>query len=88
MHPAKPHLEFHAVDMNAGWSTPPGYPAGIQKAGLAGRVFRLCSRRLREYLNAAKFVRSYRNPTVDPEKLGTKERKIASDRGTCMYSNR
>lgn len=21
---AKPHLEFHAVDMSAGWSTPPG----------------------------------------------------------------
>ena len=25
----KPHLEFHKVDMNAGWVTPPGYPPGI-----------------------------------------------------------
>jgi len=24
----KPHLEFHRVDMNSGWSTPSGYPAG------------------------------------------------------------
>jgi len=27
----KPHLEFHRVDMRAGWSTPPGYPAGIEQ---------------------------------------------------------
>jgi len=31
----KPHLEFHKVDMNAGWVTPPGYPAGIQQKILA-----------------------------------------------------
>jgi hypothetical protein len=30
------HLEFHAVDMGAGWSTPPGYPAGIEQKILAG----------------------------------------------------
>ena len=28
----KPHLEFHRVDMSAGWSTPPGYPPGIDPA--------------------------------------------------------
>ena len=33
---SKPHLEFHAVDMGAGWSTPPGYPAGIEQKILAG----------------------------------------------------
>ncbi len=31
----KPHLEFHKVDMNQGWATPPGYPAGIQQKILA-----------------------------------------------------
>jgi hypothetical protein len=31
----KPHLEFHKVDMNDGWVTPPGYPAGIQQKILA-----------------------------------------------------
>jgi hypothetical protein len=38
MSPAKPHLEFHAVDMSAGWTTPPGYPAGIQQKILAGTL--------------------------------------------------
>ena len=27
----KPHLEFLRVDMNEGWASPPGYPAGIQQ---------------------------------------------------------
>src|SRR5690348_11104731 len=34
----KPHREFHAVDMSAGWSTPPGYPAGIEQNILAGSL--------------------------------------------------
>ena len=34
----KPHLEFHSVDMNAGWETPPGYPAGIEQKILAGTL--------------------------------------------------
>jgi ChrR Cupin-like domain len=34
----KPHLEFHAVDMNAGWSTPSGYPQGIEQKILAGAL--------------------------------------------------
>ncbi len=34
----KPHLEFHAVDMTAGWRTPPGYPAGIEQKILAGAL--------------------------------------------------
>ncbi len=34
----KPHLEFHAVDMNEGWSTPPGYPEGIEQKILAGAL--------------------------------------------------
>lgn len=34
----KPHLEFHAVDMSAGWSTPPGYPQGIEQKILAGTL--------------------------------------------------
>lgn len=32
----KQHLEFHPVDMQAGWQTPPGYPSGIQQKILAG----------------------------------------------------
>ena len=31
----KPHLEFTRVDMSAGWTTPPGYPARIQQKILA-----------------------------------------------------
>ena len=31
----KPHLEFHTLDMSAGWETPPGYPAGIKQKILA-----------------------------------------------------
>ncbi|MGC2414826.1 MAG: hypothetical protein WA459_19280 [Stellaceae bacterium] len=34
----KPHLEFHAVDMSTGWSTPPGYPRGIEQKILAGSL--------------------------------------------------
>ena len=34
----KPHREFHAVDMATGWSTPPGYPAGIEQKILAGTL--------------------------------------------------
>ncbi len=31
----KPHLEFVSVDMNEGWETPQGYPAGIEQKILA-----------------------------------------------------
>jgi hypothetical protein len=31
----KPHLEFHGVDMDSGWETPAGYPAGIKQKILA-----------------------------------------------------
>jgi len=34
----KPHLEFHRVDMNSGWSTPSGYPPGIEQKILAGKL--------------------------------------------------
>jgi hypothetical protein len=34
----KPHLEFHAIDMTTGWSTPAGYPAGIEQKILAGTL--------------------------------------------------
>jgi hypothetical protein len=27
----KPHLEFHTLNLNEGWETPPGYPAGIKQ---------------------------------------------------------
>ena len=35
---AKPHLEFHRVDMNSGWSSPPGYPLGIEHKILASAL--------------------------------------------------
>jgi hypothetical protein len=34
----KPHLEFHPVDMETGWSTPTGYPKGIEQKILAGAL--------------------------------------------------
>jgi len=34
----KPHLEFHRLDMQSGWATPPGYPAGIEQKILAGAL--------------------------------------------------
>jgi ChrR-like protein with cupin domain len=34
----KPHLEFHRLDMNSGWETPPGYPSGIEQKILAGTL--------------------------------------------------
>ena len=27
----KQHLEFEKLDMETGWETPPGYPAGMQQ---------------------------------------------------------
>jgi len=32
----KGHKEFHALDMNQGWHTPPGYPGGIHQKNIAG----------------------------------------------------
>ncbi len=32
----KPHLEFHSLDLNEGWETPPGYPSGIKQKIIAG----------------------------------------------------
>ena len=34
----KPHKEFHRLDMNADWVTPPGYPAGIHQKILASDI--------------------------------------------------
>ena len=34
----KPHLEFHAVDLSAGWERPAGYPEGIDQKILAGAL--------------------------------------------------
>lgn len=34
----KEHREFHPLDMAAGWSTPPGYPTGIDEKILAGSL--------------------------------------------------
>ncbi|MCY1180593.1 hypothetical protein D9M73_210480 [compost metagenome] len=34
----KEHKEFYAVDMHAGWETPPGYPDGIEQAILSGSL--------------------------------------------------
>jgi hypothetical protein len=34
----KSHEEFHALDMEGGWSVPHGYPAGIEEKILAGRL--------------------------------------------------
>ena len=32
------HQEFEALDMNDGWSVPPGYPQGIEEKILSGRL--------------------------------------------------
>ena len=34
----KAHQEFMTLDMNAGWSVPAGYPAGIEQKILSGRL--------------------------------------------------
>src|SRR5687768_9077242 len=34
----KEHKEFHPVEMDGGWETPPGYPKGIQQKILAGSL--------------------------------------------------
>lgn len=34
----KEHREFHVLDMEAGWRTPPGYPPGIEQKILAGNL--------------------------------------------------
>lgn len=34
----KVHDEFHTLDMNAGWETPPGYPTGIKQKILSGAL--------------------------------------------------
>ena len=34
----KPHLEFHKLEMDKGWVTPPGYPSGIQQKILSGAL--------------------------------------------------
>jgi hypothetical protein len=34
----KLHDEFHALDMNAGWEVPTGYPSGIQQKILSGAL--------------------------------------------------
>jgi hypothetical protein len=34
----KGHKEFHALDMNEGWQTLAGYPAGIQQKIIAGNL--------------------------------------------------
>ncbi len=34
----KPHREFQAVDMTTGWTTPAGYPTGIEQKILAGTL--------------------------------------------------
>lgn len=34
----KPHLEFVSLDLNRGWSVPPGYPTGIEEKILCGAL--------------------------------------------------
>jgi hypothetical protein len=34
----KEHLEFHQIDLDAGWRTPPGYPPEIEQKILAGAL--------------------------------------------------
>ncbi len=34
----KQHREFHTLDMNEGWATPPGYPHGIEQKILSGQL--------------------------------------------------
>ena len=34
----KPHIEFTAIDMDAGWEVPAGYPEGIQQKVLSSDI--------------------------------------------------
>jgi hypothetical protein len=46
----KRHDEFYAVDLDSGWETPPGYPAGIQQKILSGALDELARRGTRTRL--------------------------------------
>ena len=34
----KPHKEFHTLNLDSGWETPPGYPPGIEQKLLGGNL--------------------------------------------------
>jgi hypothetical protein len=34
----KEHKEFHPIEMEGGWQSPPGYPAGVQQKILSGAL--------------------------------------------------
>lgn len=36
MDPMKPYLEFHAIDLESGWHTPPGFEPGVEIKILSG----------------------------------------------------
>ena len=63
----KEHNEFHILDMDSGWETPPGYPKGIQQKILSGTLDEANSRGARTRLlrfapgvfAAAPFVHEY-----------------------------
>jgi hypothetical protein len=63
----KEHREFHALDMGAGWETPPGYPKGIAQKILSGSLDELAKRGSRTRLlrfapgvfTTAPFVHNY-----------------------------
>ncbi len=40
----KLHEEFHTLDMNTGWETPPGYPEGIDQKIISGSLDELNKR--------------------------------------------
>ena len=46
---SKEHLEFHTINLDQGWSVPPGYPKGIEEKILAGSLdeSRQCGNRTR-----------------------------------------
>ena len=46
----KEHKEFHILDMDSGWETPPGYPKGIQQKILSGTLDEANSRGARTRL--------------------------------------
>jgi hypothetical protein len=46
----KEHLEFHRIDLQTGWRTPPGYPSEIQQKILAGALNEVAKTRTRTRL--------------------------------------
>ena len=89
----KPHLEFTRVDLNAGWVTPPGYPAGIKQKILASDIDE--SRKMGSRTRLLRFIvgndaqgkggEAFDAPTYACRPPGVHHGPFKSERGCMLY---